>query len=291
MKTGATKTLFIFWLALLLAFSLAAYDEPADDDQEADQPGPPKPEIEETDLPAEPEKPEPVPAVFANEYFHYKVGWNNLEAADAYIRVKEVQYSGRRCYHIKTEIKSRPVIDWLWKVRDQLDVYIEIDTFRPLRYTFRQREGRYNHDTDIIFDYQNNKATSLRTYKDRVRKMVIPADQVVDPITAIFMMRKAKVDVGDKRYLTVFDGKRVHTIHYEIVRQQSLETTRGMVIAYKVLPKILKTEPPIKKRGDSDKVAKVHELFLWMGSDAPAPIYRVESDVTVGSVFAELEGG
>jgi len=218
----------------------------------------------------------------------YEFEWNGIAAAQAKASIKRKMHEGAECYHVVVDIRTKPFIDWLWKLRDRLEGYIEAKTFKPLRYSFRQREGSYRHDTDIIFDHKRNTATSIRTYKGKIKKKTVDAENMLDPVSALFYLLIRPLEPGQSRILSVFDGKRVHTIKYEALGREGVKVPVGKINALKVVPSFLRSDPPRKPvKGGGEKV---REVFLWVSQDRHRDIVKIESDVFVGKINAKLIG-
>ena len=231
--------------------------------------------------------PDPFPSVFAGERLDYDFGWNGLAAAEVSVRNEVEDCAGRPCYHIHIDLSTKPQIDWIWKMRDRIDTYAEIGTLRPLRYSFRQREANFKHDTEVVYDQVQHLATSTTRYKDQVKVKTVPCQGVYDPITALLRMRLSDAKPGDTEELQVFDGVRVHTIRYEVVGIEEVATEFGDIRARKVRPWIEKSDPPVRKTDDS-KTAKVRTVYGWIGLPGDPLLYRIESAATVGKIYAEL---
>ena len=287
--------------AVLIAALVAAEDEPSESADSAEAPesdGEPVADTPSSTLPDSffggavreqdaPVEPLPAPAVFDGEKLTYLFGWSGLNAAEATISAEVVDYHGKRCYRIVNEIRSRPVLDWIWKVRDRIEVYSEVDTLRPLHYEFIQREGKFNHDTVIDFDHEAKIARAERRYKGKVKKTTVRFDELYDPMTALYVMRRAGLSPGDRAEIDAFDGKRVHTIEYRVVGADEVKTKFGEKDALVVEPRILKSDPPYKKK-ESDKSTEVRTVTIYLDEADGSTIYRIESDVSVGEVYAEL---
>ena len=275
------------WLFFLLLLSLAGVAL-AQADTDPQQPAPATSGSSPTE--PEPEKPAPTgPPRFDGERMIYEFGWNGIAAAQADITIDVEPYNGKTCYHAVMTIETKAALDLLWKVRDRIEAYAEVGTLEPQYYSFRQREGNFHHDTDIIFDHNRKVATSIRQYKGKIKKTVVAFEEMYDPVTTLLVMRNADLQPGRSRQIVTFDGKRVHTIQYEAMAKDSIDTPFGRKETVKVFPEIIKTEPPKKvKKGEADKAAKVQKVFYWIDPGSHAWIYHVESEVTVGRIYAKL---
>ena len=60
--------------------------------------------------------------------------------------------SGRDVYHITFEVNSMPSFDWIYKVRDRYETYIDTKGLFPWRFEQHVREGGYSRDFSAFFD-------------------------------------------------------------------------------------------------------------------------------------------
>jgi hypothetical protein len=224
---------------------------------------------------------------FVGERLTYEFGWNGIGAADVTVRIDPEEYLGRPAVHIQIDMRTKPQIDWIWKMRDRIDAFAEVGTWRPLRYSFQQHESTFEHDTEVIFDHAVGRATAIRRHKGNVKVDSIPCQGVYDPITALMQMRITNAKVGEQRDLLVYDGKRVHTIRYVVEGEEDVETEMGTVRARKVHPWIEKSDPPVHTT-DYSKTKVVRRVTGWVGMPGDPLLYRIESAIYVGRVYGEL---
>ena len=55
---------------------------------------------------------------------------------------------------------SNPSYDWIFRVRDRYESYIDTSTLKPLRFIRHVEEGGFRKDEYVNFDRQANKAIS-----------------------------------------------------------------------------------------------------------------------------------
>ena len=100
---------------------------------------------------------------FAKKDLEYEFGWNGVPAADAKVKIRALKKDGRCQYRIVIEAKTKSYIDWIWTMRDRIEVFADALTLLPFSYEFIQREGSYQQDTKIVFDQEKGEAHSTRT--------------------------------------------------------------------------------------------------------------------------------
>ncbi|MDP8223241.1 MAG: DUF3108 domain-containing protein [Candidatus Lernaella stagnicola] len=225
---------------------------------------------------------------FAGEKVTYEFGWRNISAATLDIRVKNTTVAGEPSYAVTLDIKGKPALDWIWRVRDRIDTLARAKDLRPFRYFFTQREGAFKLDTEITYDNAQNKLVSKRTrYKKSGTKQLRPKDAPgdhFDPVTSLMVVRRVEFKPGVVHTVKVFDGKRKHLAEYRCIGEKKLETKVGTFDTWIIKPKLIKSEG----KDDDAKAEKVKDVTVWIQKDAPHHVLRVESEALWGYIYVEL---
>lgn len=140
----------------------------------------------------------PAAKIFLGEKMKFEVAYLGMTVGEAESVVKEiVQVNGRAAYHIEIEIRSRSILDWIYKVRDTHHTYIDVERFHSLRYEKKIREGRYWTEESMEYD-QDGHIGRFYSLKDNSRKeMFIPKD-VQDQISCGYWLRLQEVKPDSK---------------------------------------------------------------------------------------------
>jgi len=231
---------------------------------------------------------------FDGQKLRYQFSWKGMVVAEGKVSISTSSYKGISAYRIVFLITSQSILDKIWPVRDRFDIYTRPQSFRTLNYSFFQREGKYAMNTTVEYDSSSNSLLALRekvSYEQpggelRLKKkpQVIPAGELLDPISAIFFLRNCEMSPGKSYTIKVFDGRRIHLLQYTIGLKEEIETQLGKLEAYKVTPKILSSSDDDK----NSKVNKVYKVNIWVSADATQDIVLITSDMFWGKVQAEL---
>ncbi len=127
--------------------------------------------------------------IFLGEKIKFEVRYAGLPVGEAEATVKEiVKVNDRDAYHIEINVRSRAILDWIYKVRDTHHSYIDVERFHSLRYEKKIKEGRYWTDESMEYD-QEGHVGRFYSRKDNSRKeMFIPKD-VQDQISCCYWLR------------------------------------------------------------------------------------------------------
>lgn len=229
------------------------------------------------------------PAVnFAGENLTYEFGWSGISAATAEIRVLAVEVDGVPCYKVQIRIKGKPKLDWIWKVRDEIEVVTTVADLRCKRYRFKQRESSFKLDTEIRHDSAKNLLLGSRTrFRQGEAQPLKPKhapDDHYDPLSALIFARRAPLSLGKSYSLKAFDGKRRHDLTYTVMGEEHIKIGLGEFDAWKVWPRIERSSGKDAK----SKVNKVRKATIWIDKKPPHHVLKVETEAFVGKIYAEL---
>lgn len=197
-------------------------------------------------------------------------GYANFEVAG-----KPQQVNNRNVYYIKVHGKSTGLVDMMFKVRDEYESYLDEDALVPWKSTKNIKEGNYRDNDFIVFDHENRTANSRRG------KIEI-AERTQDIISSIYYARSTDMTSakpGDMFPVNFYlDGKN-YQLRFKFVGRETLKTDLGTFRTLKVKPQLL--EGRVFKDSEA--------LTLWVTDDMNKVPLRVESDIFVGSIKADLE--
>jgi len=182
--------------------------------------------------------------------------------------------SGREVYNITFEVNSVPSFDWIYKVRDHYETYMDVKGLFPWRFEQHIREGGYKRDFSAFFDQRNGKAkTSEGTYK-------IPK-YVNDIVSAFYYARTLDfkhMKKGDLIHLQNFYKDTVYNLDVKYIGKDQVTVPAGTFNCFIVEPIIIKGGL-FKSEGS---------IFIWLSDDELKIPVRVKTKVVIGSIDADL---
>ena len=218
-------------------------------------------------------------AFHSGEYMKYKVGYALslmwIKAGQVEFSVKDVELRGREAYHIVGEGGTYSFYEWLFKVDDKYETYIDKETLLPLRFVRKIEEGNYKYFNQVDFDHKNNSCTSLKgTYK-------VP-DCIQDILSAVYVCRNldfSNVNVNDTVPFNIFLDNQVYPIYVRYLGKETIRTKLGKFRCVKFSPLLI--EGTVFEAGEAMKV--------WVTDDKNKLPLRVESPILFGAVKVELD--
>jgi hypothetical protein len=199
-----------------------------------------------------------------------------VDAGTAILNASLENYNGKTVYHATGEGYSNSSYDWIFKVRDKYETYMDTATLKPYRFIRNVEEGRYKKTENASFNHEANSVVTTRgVFKT--------PDCVQDVISAVYHARNINFDnyaVNDKINLSVFLDDEIHDIYVRYMGKEIIKTRYGKFHAKKFKPLLIKGA--MFEGGE--------KMTVWVSDDANHLPLRVESEIVVGSVKVDMMG-
>ena len=186
------------------------------------------------------------------------------------------QLNDRPVYHIVGEGRTHNSYDWIYKVRDRYESFVDTATLQPLRFVRNVNEGGDKIYEHIAFNKAANTAvTNKGTFK-------VP-DCVQDVLSAIYYARNidyARYKKGDKIPFSMFLDGELHNLYVRYHGAEEIKTRYGTFRAIKFSPLLIKGT--IFEGGE--------KMTVWVTNDANRIPVRIESPIVVGSIKVDMMG-
>jgi hypothetical protein len=235
-------------------------------------------------------KPESVPVYQPKHYpFErgekelYRATWNGLvSVATAEVSTIPTVVDGKKVYHVQVEAKSSGMLDFIWKMRDTITSTFDAKALSPARFTFSQRENAKVIDTEARLDLTTKRWAVNRQEKGKEAKIYeFESQNIMDPITAVYLARSVDFKVGDRLYFKIFGGRYQYLLELTVEKIEPVELTWGKVEAYRIVPRIQN----LTKRGYAERF---NEATIWISADERRLPVKLSSKIVFGSVYLEV---
>lgn len=206
----------------------------------------------------------------------YSVAGIYVSAGSAQFTNKLERLNGRPVYHIYGSGKSNSKYDWIYKVRDRYESYIDTASMQPLKFLRDVQEGSTKKYETISFNRNLNTAiTDSGVFK-------VPAC-VQDVLSTIYYARNidfSKYKPNQKIPFRMFLENEVHDLYIRYMGKEEIKTKYGRYKAIKFKSKLI--EGTIFKGGE--------DMTVWVTDDANQLPVRIESEILIGSIKVDLAG-
>lgn len=182
--------------------------------------------------------------------------------------------NNRPAYHIVGEGNTNSSYDWIYKVRDKYETYIDTSTLQALKFVRNVNEGGYKKYQNVTF----NKTANTAVTNDGVFKV---PECVQDVVSAVFYARNidfSKLRVNDKIAFSMFLDNEVHQMYIRFLGRETVKTKYGKFNTIKFKPLLLKGQ--IFEGGE--------KMTVWVTDDANHIPVRIESPIVVGKVKIDM---
>jgi len=217
-------------------------------------------------------------AFSAGEKVFYTAYYN---VAGIYVNAGNVTFTNtletlnnRPVYHIAGEANTNSSYDWIFKVRDRYETYIDTSTMQALKFVRNVNEGGYKKYQNVTFNKNANTAvTNTGVFK-------VPVC-VQDVVSAMFYARNvdfSKLRPNDKIGFSMFLDDEVYEMYIRYLGKETIKTKYGKFRTIKFKPLLLKGE--IFEGGE--------KMTAWVTDDDNRIPVRLESPIIVGKVKMDM---
>ena len=214
----------------------------------------------------------------ANESLTFNVFYSVI---GLYVNAGQANFSNRierldnkPVYHVIAQGNSNSSYDWIFKVRDRYESFIDTATLQPLKAIRIVDEGGHKKNENTIFNEQQNTAvTNKGIFK-------IP-NCTQDIISSFYYARNINFDkykVNDKIQFTMFLGTSIYKLYIKYIGKEVVKTRYGKFRAIKLKPLLIKGD--VFKGGE--------DMDVWISDDANHIPLRIQSSIAVGSIKVDL---
>jgi hypothetical protein len=207
---------------------------------------------------------------------YYSAAGLYVNAGSATFTNKLENFNGRTVFHAVGEGGSNSKYDWIYKVRDKYESYIDTTNMQPLKFVRNVHEGKTKKYESITF---NRNAHTVITDTGIVK--VPPCIQ--DVLSTIYFARNidfSKYKKDDKIPFKMFLEGQVYNLHIRYLGKEEVKTTFGKFKAIKF--KALLVEGTIFSGGEN--------MIVWVSDDENKVPVRIQSPIVIGSIKADLVG-
>ncbi len=197
-----------------------------------------------------------------------------INAGTANITVSSEKLFNKPVYHITGTGSTNSKYDWIFKVRDRYETYIDTVTLQPYKFIRNVDEGGYKKYENITFNQAANTAITTRgVFK-------VP-NCIQDVVGAVYYARNIdfnKYKPGDKIPFSMFLDNEVYSMYIRYEGKVTVKTRYGKFRAIKFKPLLLKGT--IFEGGE--------RMTVYVSDDQNKIPLRIESPLLVGSVKVDM---
>ncbi|OEU44399.1 MAG: hypothetical protein BBJ60_03015 [Desulfobacterales bacterium S7086C20] len=216
----------------------------------------------------------------AGEKLSYVLKWSIIPVGEATLEVLNGEMkTGESAYLLKVSVKSYPIIDLFYRVRDHIESYVDRSVTHSLLYRKKQHEGRHERDIMVNFDWDKAKAHYYNKGKHERSVNILPG--TFDPLSVFYAFRLYPLKDGLEVETPVTDGKKCVMGRAKVIKRERMKVDAGEFDTFLI-------EPELQNIGGIFKKSKDAKLRVWVTADDRRILVKAESKVVVGHFTAEL---
>ena len=197
-----------------------------------------------------------------------------INAGNASFTTTLEKLNNKPVYHITGSGSSNPSYDWIFRVRDKYETFIDTGNLQPYKFLRNVDEGGYKIYENISFNHQTNTAVTTKgVFK-------VP-NCVQDVLSSVYYARSIEFDrykPDDKIPFTMFLDNEVYNLYIKYLGKETIKTKYGKFRAIKFKPLLVKGT--LFEGGE--------KMTVWVSDDANHIPLRIETPIVVGSVKVDM---
>jgi hypothetical protein len=214
------------------------------------------------------------------EQLTYRLHYGVLNAGVAVLEVKPdvIKIKDREVLHVVGTASTTGGTDFVFKVRDRYESYMDKDALLPWHFVRRVEEGGYKFSQDYSFNHYTGKVVDVT----HDQKYDVPSG-VQDMVSAFYTARNLNLSAakpGDVFSMMCFMDRELWPMKIKLIGREVVDSDIGKI-------RCLKFRPIVQK----GRVFKQEEdLTVWISDDANHVPVRAQADILIGSVRMDLTG-
>jgi hypothetical protein len=207
------------------------------------------------------------------ERLEYSAKFNFIPAGKAFLTVVSIDtINSLPAYHVRYEAQTGPIADKIYKIRNNVDSWLDEKEFFTHQQTKNIREGKYRFTshTQIIYDH------SIAI----VNKDTIPIQsRLYDPYSLFYYFRTLKLIAEETIDLTVFDNKSLTEFQMIITSKEQVSVPAGTFDCMVVRP-FREGKTLLKNEGD---------MTIWFSNDIHKIPVQIILKIKYGTMVMKLK--
>lgn len=215
------------------------------------------------------------------EFLKYRVHYGVITAGYATLEVggKTETVNGRKCHHIIGKGFTTSSYDWVYKIRDKYETFVDEEALIPWRFIRHIEEGDFKSHTETRFEHSLKKAYHVNN-KAQMTAYNVP-ENIQDVISSFYYARtlnQKTLQVGSKIPLTNFLDEKTFNLQAQLLKRENVSIDG---VKYKALKmKLLVEEAGIITDGS--------KINFWISDDENKIPLRIEAELAIGSIKVDL---
>ena len=208
-----------------------------------------------------------------NKKLNYQLEFKNISAGNAFILLETDSLDNQSVIKLRSEIKTNKFIDYLYKIRNKITIYMDEYDLSLIKVINKINEGNYKKDHHALVDINKMKIINKKGEKEIDQK-------VYSPLSIIFSIRE-KLQGSKKifHYKTYSNGK-LKDINISLIGKEKIKTPFGEFNTLIITPTSTDNKTVFKNNGD---------MKIWYTDNKQKLPIKIEIKIAFGSIILLLD--
>lgn len=216
---------------------------------------------------------EKTPPFQVGEKLTYDAFFNYIPAGTATLSVVGIDTLKQiPATQIRYKIKTGKMADRLYKVRDEINIWLDTESFITHKVTKSIREGSYRQKTTSSFYYRDSLAVCD---KDTFRLR----QPIRDPYSLLYYFRTLPLAVGQTYDFTTADNQTLIDFQVFVSGKETIRTSAGQFTCWIIKP-FKEKNSLLKNQG---------EMIIWLSEDDRHLPVKIQVKMKFGSMLLKMK--
>ena len=217
------------------------------------------------------------------EWFKFRVHYGLINAGYATLEVQDGVINNKKVYHVIGKGYSTGMSRFFFKVDDLYESYFDKVTGNPYKYIRKIDEGGYTKNQEGFFNQASDRVL-VKDFENKTEKTFVIPNNTQDIVSTFYYLRNYptinKLKVGESVSIDMFFDEETTKFKLKFIGREDLDTKFGVIPTMIFRPLV-----------QSGRVFKEKEaLTVWISDDDNKIPVRIQANLTVGSIKADLDG-
>lgn len=217
------------------------------------------------------------------EWFKFRVHYGLINAGYATLEVQDGVINNKKVFHVIGKGYSTGMSRLFFKVDDLYESYFDKTTGNPYKYIRKINEGGYTKNQEGFFNQASDRIL-VKDYEKNTEKTFAIPNNTQDIVSTFYYLRNYptidKLKVGESIAIDMFFDEETTKFKLKYIGREDIDTKFGVIPTMIFRPLV-----------QSGRVFKEQEaLTVWISDDDNKIPVRIQANLTVGSIKADLDG-
>jgi len=217
------------------------------------------------------------------EWFKFRVHYGMINAGYATLEVQDGVINNKKVFHVIGKGYSTGMSRFFFKVDDLYESYFDKVTGNPYKYVRKIDEGGYTKNQEGFFNQASDRVL-VKDFENKTEKTFVIPNNTQDIVSTFYYLRNYptidKLKVGESVAIDMFFDDETTKFKLKFIGRADIETKFGVIPTMIFRPLV-----------QSGRVFKEKEaLTVWISDDDNKIPVRIQANLAVGSIKADLDG-